>query len=128
MSLLRLTLTQPAQVGDRARNDSVLSTRRYIPGGVVRGALAAAWIAAYGEPGPGSPKRPEFLALFEGRVRYGPLFAGSAFACLSVLSHKYPATSGCAFDDLDEVDHPDAGTVCPDCETPWERTTSLDSR
>jgi CRISPR-associated protein Csx10 len=126
VSVLHLTLKQPAQVGDRARSDAVLSTLRYLPGGVVRGALAATWLAAHGEPGPGSPAREEFLALFEGQVRYGPLFAGNAFPCLSVLSHKYPCTPGCAYDDLDEVDHPDVGPACPDCGTPWEATTTLD--
>ncbi len=48
VSELTLTLSQPAQLGDRARKDFVLSTMEHVPGSVVRGAFAAAWLARHG--------------------------------------------------------------------------------
>lgn len=125
MSLLRLTLRQPAQIGDRVRNDAVLTTLRHIPGAVIRGALAAAWISRHGAPEPGTRGRAQFLELFEGGVRYGPLFAGEPVPSLAVLTHKYPPTPECDHVDLDEVEHPDPPGQCAQCDSPWKQETSL---
>jgi CRISPR-associated protein Csx10 len=127
VSVLQLTLKQPAQIGYRSRSDFVLPTLRHVPGAVVRGALAAAWIARHGESTPAHPRRAEFLELFEGGVRYGPLFSGEPFPSLALLSHKYDSTDRCDHDDLDEVTHPDAPSACPQCGSPWAAQTTLRS-
>ena len=88
----------------------------YVPGWVVRGSLAAAWIRRYGPPDPGSSHRHDFVTLFEGAIRFGPLLPpGATFEPLSVVRCKYPRTTECsvfhadlAFDDAD-------GTICPGC-------------
>jgi CRISPR-associated protein Csx10 len=126
MSAITFTLLQPSQVGAGARSDAVLGTLTYIPGAVVRGALAASWIALHGVPAPGTRGRTEFLGLFEGGVRYGPLFAGGPFMALSVLSHKYQAKDGCRFSALDEAVHGASGSECDDCGSPLEPTTRLE--
>lgn len=129
MSELALTLRQPAQLGDRARKDFVLSTMDHIPGAVVRGALAAAWLARNGVSKPGTAAREEFLSLFEGGVRYGPLLSeGSEAASLSVISHKYAHTENCAHVEIDCADQ-DPGYEppfeCPDCGSPMEQSRGL---
>jgi CRISPR-associated protein Csx10 len=59
----------------------------HIPGSVLRGALAKAWIARRGLPDS------DFRRLFDGRVRFGPLFAeGSSVLPLSVRVCKYLPT------------------------------------
>ena len=125
MSELVLTLRQPAQVGDKARSDFVLGTQDYLPGTVVRGAFAAAWIAAHGTPGPGSPRRPEFLRLFEGGVRFGPLFGGAEFVPLSVAGHKYDPGDDCEVIDYDRALQDDVPGRCPQCESPLEHPKGL---
>lgn len=129
MSELVLTLRQPAQLGDRARKDFVLSTMDHIPGAVVRGALAAAWLARNGVSKPGTAAREEFLNLFEGGVRYGPLLSdGSQAPSLSVISHKYAHTEDCAHVEIDCADQ-DPGYQppfeCPDCLSPMEQSRGL---
>lgn len=53
MSELTLTLRRSAQVGEKARSDFVLGTQEHLPGTVVRGAFAAAWIARRSGQPPG---------------------------------------------------------------------------
>jgi CRISPR-associated protein Csx10 len=121
MSEITLTLRQPAQIGDRSREDFVLSTLDYIPGTVVRGALAAAWLARNGVSRPGTPQRAEFLRLFEGPVRFGALLrTGTEFPSLSLVGHKYPATDDCAVREYDLALIDDAPIQCPDCDSPFE--------
>jgi CRISPR-associated protein Csx10 len=120
MSELLLTLRQPAQIGDKARSDFVLGTHHYLPGAVVRGAFAAAWIAVHGAPAASSATRPQFLRLFEGEVRYGPLFGGSEFVPLSVVSHKYQAAPDCPVVEYDRALQDDVPARCPECESPLE--------
>ena len=56
----------------------------YVPGSVLRGALARAWLVEHGEGGP------EFQRTFDGAVRFGPLLAeGSDIANQSVARRKY---------------------------------------
>jgi CRISPR-associated protein Csx10 len=128
MSELALTLCQQAQIGDRARSDFVLSTLNHLPGAVVRGAFAAAWIAAHGEPCRSSPRREEFLRLFEGGVRFAPLFADAEVNPLSVLSHKYGDGQDCQVAEFDGAARRDVPAWCPDCGSPLEHRRGLRGR
>jgi CRISPR-associated protein Csx10 len=121
VSELRLTLRQPAQIGDRSREDFVHSTLDYIPGTVIRGAFAGAWLARNGVSEPGTPQREEFLRLFEGPVRFGALLrTGTEFAPLSLLVHKYPANHDCAVREYDRAVIDDVPPRCPQCHSPFE--------
>ncbi len=88
---VQVTAHQPLALGIRPAGTAPVPTRLHVPGSVLRGALAAAWIAEHGLPTKTSPaRRREFVALFEGDVSYGPLFAtGSQLVPLSVLRCKY---------------------------------------
>lgn len=119
MSALTLTLRQAAQLGDRPRDDFVLATLRHLPGAAVRGAFAAAWIAANGEPdGPG---RDTFATLFEGGVRFGTLIRpGSEADSLAVVRHKYEPEASCGVIDYDRAVGQNPEAECPDCHSPLE--------
>lgn len=126
MSELTLTLAQPAQIGDRARKDYVLSTLEHIPGSVVRGAFAAAWLARHGVSAPGTPERKEFLGLFEGGVRFGALLRdGTEFMSLAVVGHKYDPQDSCAVVDYDHAMGGGPPSYCPDCGSPLEQLKGL---
>jgi len=126
MSELILTLRRPAQVGDKARSDFVLSTRDNLPGTVVRGAFAAAWIARNSAPAPGAPLRAEFMRLFEGDVRYGALLPhGLETSPLSVVSHKYQPSEQCAEAEYDQAAQDSVPVSCPDCGSPLEQSRAL---
>jgi CRISPR-associated protein Csx10 len=133
MSELTLTLSQPAQLGDRARKDYVLSTLEYVPGSVVRGAFAAAWLARNGASQPGTPRRAEFLGLFEGGVRFGALLRegtellreGTEFMSLAVVGHKYDPTDACGYADYDRAMGDEPPPYCPDCGSPLEQLKGL---
>ncbi|MEU6026956.1 type III-B CRISPR module-associated Cmr3 family protein [Streptomyces tauricus] len=88
---VQVTAHQPLALGVRPSGTAPVQTRLHVPGSVLRGALAAAWIAEHGLPGKvPEAQRDEFIALFEGEVSYGPLFAaGSHVVPLSVLRCKY---------------------------------------
>ncbi|WP_407286462.1 type III-B CRISPR module-associated Cmr3 family protein [Streptomyces sp. BP-8] len=88
---IQVTAHQPLAIGVRPAGTAPVPTRLHVPGSVLRGALAAAWIAEYGLPTKVSAdKCREFIALFEADVSYGPLFAtGSQVVPLSVLRCKY---------------------------------------
>ena len=126
MSELVLTLRQPAQMGDRAREDFVLGTLEHVPGTVVRGAFAGAWLARNGASAPGTPERAEFLRLFEGGVRFGPLLRpGTEFLPLSVVTHKYAEQDTCAEVEYDRALTGEAPLRCPDCGSPLEQVKVL---
>lgn len=127
MSELILTLSQPAQIGDRARKDFVLSTLEHVPGSVVRGAFAAAWLSRHGAPEPGTPERREFLDLFEGGVRFGPLLRdGTEFMSLAVFGHKYDPDTDCRTVDYDRaLSDEEPPPYCPDCDSPIEQRRGL---
>ena len=121
MTALTLTLRQPAQLGDRPRDDFVLTTMGHLPGAAVRGALAAAWIEVNGEPS--GQKRAEFLRLFEGGVRFGALLRpGTEFDSLAVVRHKYEPADTCQVVDYDRAagDIPPARCNDRDCDSPLE--------
>jgi len=118
---LTVTLRQRALVSDKLRSDSVQTTLDHLPGSVVRGAFAAAWLADHG--GTADTDRAGFLRLFEGGVRYGPLFVGRPPTPLSIVTHKYRyQTSGQVCPDLecDEALTGDAPPYCGTCGVPLE--------
>lgn len=127
MTALTLTLRQPAQLGDRPREDFVLSTMEHIPGSAVRGAFAAAWIARYGTQD--SRTRRDFIRLFEGGVRFGALLRpGTEFDSLAVVRHKYPHTDQCRTVDYDRAAGDDPPLQCPDCGSPLEPSRGISER
>lgn len=129
MSELMLTLEQPAQFGDRARKDFVLSTFEHVPGSVVRGAFAAAWLARNGPSKPGTPERKQFLDLFEGGVRFGSLLRdGTEYMSLAVAGHKYDPLDTCDKVDWDRAMEDDPPLYCPNqkCGSPIEQRRGLD--
>ena len=122
MSELTLTLRQPAQIGDKARSDFVLGTQDHLPGTVVRGAFAASWIAARGVPERGTASREQFLNLFEGGVRFGPLFGDGEIMPLSVVTHKYRPREDCPEIEFDLALLDDVPVRCETCQSPLERS------
>jgi CRISPR-associated protein Csx10 len=114
--LLNVTVTalQPLSLGTTAEVSFYTGSHDFVPGSVLRGALAAAWIAENGPPDAVDPASAElFRALFDGDIRFGPLYpAGCQRIPVSVLYCKYPQSDACsavvdrAFED---------GTVCPGC-------------
>jgi CRISPR-associated protein Csx10 len=119
VTTLTLTLRQPAQLGDRPRDDFVLTTMEHLPGAAVRGALAAAWIAMHGKPT--GQQRAGFLRLFEGGVRFGALLRpGTEFDSLAVVRHKYKPAETCQVVDYDRAVGDAPPDRCPDCDSPLE--------
>lgn len=88
-----------------------METYRYVPGSVLRGALAAAWIREHGKPRDTCDTlREQFHYLFEGPVRYGPLFdPASVVVPLSVLRCKYRPKRRCRYFFHDEAVAPASG-------------------
>jgi CRISPR-associated protein Csx10 len=123
--LVTVSLRQRTMLGGLPRSDQRNAAVDHIPGAVLRGAFAAAWIRAHGVPARGSAHREEFVELFEGGVRFGPLYAKGGPVPLSVLQHKYPATADCPFDELDRAVDSSARDVCPECGSPLEQARGL---
>ena len=91
----------------------------FVPGSVLRGALAAAWIAEHGPPEPGSSEQAWFSHLFDGPVRYGALqVPGSFVQPVSARRCKYPKDSACENAVVDAAFEP--GVNCPACDGPTE--------
>lgn len=91
----------------------------FVPGSVLRGALAAAWIAEHGPPVASSSNGARFRDLFDGRIRYGPLhIPGSTLVPLSVRLCKYPKNEACARLAADAAFG--ATGDCPACGGPTE--------
>lgn len=104
-----LALGGPAEVG----NDK--ASLHYVPGSVLRGALAAAWIREYGPPTRGNPDRDAFIGIFERDIRFGSLFAqGSSLTPLSALWCKYPTDDRCRDWSWDAAADGDM-SQCPHC-------------
>ncbi len=96
---LTLTARQPVSLGRSGARGYLTPTYPYVPGSVVRGALATAWLNATGA----STTDERFLRLFEGSARFGPAMPdGLALVPQSVRRCKYHrADSGhaAAYDD-----------------------------
>lgn len=119
MAMLTLIPQQRATIGFRSHNAFRQPTQRHIPGTVVRGAFAAAWITAHG--GRTDREREEFLDLFEGGVRFGPLFLSGSHTSLAIREHKYDALPKCAQETWDAALGDEAPSRCPNCRSPLEQ-------
>jgi CRISPR-associated protein Csx10 len=119
--VLRVTVTarQRLALGVGSEVSFFTSTHRYAPGSVLRGALAAAWITENGPPSAGNDAA-GFRELFDGPVRYGPLFVpGSAVMPVSARRCKYPHDDkDCRSQAVDAAF--EAGSRCPACSGPLE--------
>jgi CRISPR-associated protein Csx10 len=116
---LRVTVTarQRLALGVASEVSYFTGTHSFAPGSVLRGALAAAWIAENGPPTAGSGAA--FRELFDGPVRYGPMFVpGTAVVPVSVRRCKYPRDARCASQAVDEAF--ETGRDCPACHGPLE--------
>jgi CRISPR-associated protein Csx10 len=111
---ITVTLTQPVAAGRNVRADSRQDTHNHIPGSVLRGALAAAWIHRRGQE---VTQLPEFLETFEGAGSFGPLHSEASLPVpLSVKRHKYAASENCRSEwDAAYDEH---ATTCDECEDP----------
>ncbi|WP_411574813.1 type III-B CRISPR module-associated Cmr3 family protein [Streptomyces fradiae] len=114
---IQVTAHQPLALGVRPAGTAPVQTQHHIPGSVLRGALAAAWIRDHGLPNKvPTPLRREFIALFESDTVYGPLFAtGSGIVPLSVRRCKYRRCAGVHPDDAFD-DH--SSPYCSSCRGP----------
>lgn len=93
-------------------------THPFVPGSVLRGALAAAWIAGpeHGPPSMGDGRASRFRELFDGDIRYGPLHVtGSYVVPVSAWLCKYPKDKACRAEAADAAfeDVSRAGTGKP---------------
>ena len=93
--ILRVTVTarQRLALGVASEVSYFTGTHSFVPGSVLRGALAAAWIAEHGPPAGGSAA---FGGLFDGPVRYGPMYVpGTVVVPVSARLCKYPKDGRC---------------------------------
>jgi CRISPR-associated protein Csx10 len=120
--VLRVTVTarQRLALGVGSEVSFFTDSHRYAPGSVLRGALAAAWIADHGVPAGGRDAE-DFRALFDGPVRYGPLFVpGTVVVPVSAWLCKYPDDGkACREQAVDAAF--EKGDECPACGGPLER-------
>ncbi|WP_280260085.1 type III-B CRISPR module-associated Cmr3 family protein [Nocardia abscessus] len=92
-ALVTAILDQPAALGTGSRGDFRNDTYDHIPGSVLRGACAAAWIRRHGKPAPDDTR---FAEVFEGTGAFGPLHAQDTLPLpLSARVHKYGPEPGC---------------------------------
>ncbi|AOR31082.1 hypothetical protein BFF78_08535 [Streptomyces fodineus] len=125
-----VTARQPLALGTRPAGTAPTRTHRHIPGSVLRGALAALWIAAHGTPDRLQNADPalyaQFIELFEGGVRYEPLYApGWQIVPMSVLRCKYPRNQTCASWVEDEAFPAADDGLCPHCKAPGMRSKGV---
>lgn len=116
-----VTPSETVSMGRGPTRGSWVPTHTHIPGTVLRGALARAWLIEHGRTEPGSPQRDKFCALFERGVRFGPLFApGSMVVPLSVRRCKYRSIPECAQVWHDEAEQTTPPAACEHCGGPLE--------
>ena len=117
---LRVTVTarQRLALGVGSEVSYFTGTHPFAPGSVLRGALAAAWIAEHGPPAAASGAA-AFGDLFDGPIRYGPMFVpGTVVVPVSARRCKYPRDARCASLAVDEAF--ETGGCCPACDGPLE--------
>lgn len=74
----------------------LVRSHKYLPSSVIRGGLAARWIAEFGPPTQSNRNRSEFLDIFHGDIRFGPAFAGgTAVEPMSAKVCKYKPKAEC---------------------------------
>ncbi|GLI00904.1 type III-B CRISPR module-associated Cmr3 family protein [Phytohabitans aurantiacus] len=113
--VLRVSITalQPLALGTASEVSFFTGSHAFVPGSVLRGALAAAWIAEKGPPASGDSAA-QFRELFDGEIRFGPLDPDGSFRVpLSVTTCKYPRGQACAATVVDLAFEPVA--PCPGC-------------
>ncbi|MEV0359414.1 type III-B CRISPR module-associated Cmr3 family protein [Nocardia sp. NPDC050697] len=109
--LVRATLTQATSPGAGSRGSYRNDIHDHIPGAVLRGACAAAWIRRHGPPAADDTR---FLDIFEGTGTFGPLEAETTVRVpLSVRLHKYAPGPHCQrwWDQA----RGQTATSCPEC-------------
>lgn len=112
---------QPLHLGSRLDAGWLTDTHRFVPGSVLRGALAALWLAEHRPPKPDTTADPEFQRIFEGAVRFGPLYPDDdALRPLSVFGCKYANDDGCRGFAHDAAFDGPAPAACPSCGSPVE--------
>lgn len=123
-----VTAQQVLHLGTRPDAGWLTDTHRFVPGSVLRGALAASWLAEHRPPSPDTTADPEFHRIFEGAVRFGPLYPrddalyprDDALRPLSVFGCKYATDPPCqnvAHDAaFEQADQP----RCPACGGPMQ--------
>jgi CRISPR-associated protein Csx10 len=116
--ILRVTVTarQRLALGTGSEVSYFTGTHSFVPGSVLRGALAAAWIAEHGPP---PDRAAAFGALFDGPVRYGPMYVpGTVMVPISARLCKYPRDDRCRAQAVDAAF--EAAEKCPACGGPLE--------
>jgi CRISPR-associated protein Csx10 len=118
---VRVLARQRVALGTGSEIGYFTGTHSFVPGSVLRGALAATWIAEHGPPVPGGGGGPAaFRELFDGDIRYGPLHAaGSVTVPVSAWLCKYPKDQICKGLAVDAAF--EAGSRCPACRGPLEQ-------
>ena len=121
MIRLDVCARQPLHLGVRPDAGWLTDTFRFVPGSVLRGALASVWLAAHRGPRPDVSADAEFLALFEGERRFGPLYpTDDALRPLSVFGCKYAEAAGCRAVAHDAAFDGPVPARCPVCDSPME--------
>lgn len=112
---------QPLHLGSQLDAGWLTDMHRFVPGSVLRGALAAIWLAEHLPPKPDTTGNVAFQRLFEGRVRFGPLYpSDDALRPLSVFGCKYADDDACRGFTHDAAFAGAAPTNCPVCGSPVE--------
>ncbi|MGH4021620.1 MAG: RAMP superfamily CRISPR-associated protein, partial [Pseudonocardiaceae bacterium] len=112
---------QPLHLGSQLDTGWLTGTHRFVPGSVLRGALAALWLAEHRPPKPTTTGDVEFQRLFEGGVRFGPLYpSDDALRPLSVFGCKYADDDTCRSFTHDAAFDGAAPAACPVCGSPVE--------
>ncbi|WP_433678309.1 type III-B CRISPR module-associated Cmr3 family protein [Nocardia sp. CA-119907] len=110
--LVTATLEQATALGKRSRGDYRNDSFDHIPGAVLRGACAAAWIRRHGAP---TADDAVFAEIFDGAGTFGPLHSPQSLPLpLSIRTHKYRPTEDCTQLWWDQALGPQS-TTCPDC-------------
>jgi len=122
MLSVSVTARQRLALGVGSEVSYFTATHSFVPGSVLRGALAAAWIAEHGPPTAGSGDQARFRDLFDGQIRYGPLHVpGATVIPVSVRMCKYPKDDDCKRQAVDEAFESAANSQCPACSGPLEQ-------
>lgn len=121
MIRVQVRAEQPLHLGSRVDAGWLTDTHRFVPGSVLRGSLAALWLAEYRPPKPDTGNDVEFQRLFDGRVRFGPLYpSDDALRPLSVFGCKYADEDACRGFTHDAAFDGAAPAACPVCDSPVE--------
>ncbi|MGH3871373.1 MAG: type III-B CRISPR module-associated Cmr3 family protein [Pseudonocardiaceae bacterium] len=121
MIRVKVRAEQPLHLGSQLDAGWLTDTHRFVPGSVLRGALAAIWLAEHRLPQLKTTDDVEFHQLFEGGVRFGPLYpSDDALRPLSVFGCKYANSENCRRFTHDAAFDGAAPADCPACGSPVE--------